>query len=266
MEEATTDLLKQEIISSVNSKKNCILKHPFHYILKAMVASLIILLGLMCYNGLIHHLSGINKNIGILLACAFFPFCLLLIYYTKSELLTSNMMFVSFAKLLHKINFKDMILILFYCLVGNLLGGLVFGLLVANTSILDNIYQTIIPAIVNKQGYIKDFNIIDCLFRAILCGICINLPLIAIYQTKIMDGISKYFLMFFGVFIFAFLGFEHSIANSILFEMTWLYELIHHIANPSVDYHAILNIIVVIIGNMIGGFLIAFIYKNLVNH
>lgn len=269
MSNVSEEILIKEVHNGVEQKEESVRNTPARYLIKACVSGLIIILGYLAYFYLATNFSEVNgvdiHHFGKFMASAFFPLCLITIYYTKSELLTSNMMMVSVAKFFKKINWSTLFKILLFCFIGNALGGIIFGLVVAPTSVMDSMYETIATTIEAKENYIANQQYIDCLFRAILCGICINLPMIAIYKNKNMDGITKFLLMFFGVFIFAYLGFEHSVANTVLFEMTWLYELFHHITTPVVDINAIYNVIIVIIGNMIGGAVIAIMYSIVYN-
>ena len=56
-----------------------------------------------------------------------FGFALAFIYYTKSELLTSNMMIASVGAYYHSIGWAKAGRLMFFCYLGNAIGGLTFG-------------------------------------------------------------------------------------------------------------------------------------------
>ena len=70
-------------------------------------------------------LAGIGKLLG---ALAFGP-ALVFIYYTKSELLTSNMMVVVIGYYYKRISAWRVLRVLVMCLAGNFVGGLVFAVM-----------------------------------------------------------------------------------------------------------------------------------------
>ncbi len=70
-----------------------------------------------------------------------------------------------------------------------------------------------------KLGYITagPLGWSDLLVRAILCNLMINVAMLLVYNGFIKDDLTKSLAMIMSVFIFAFLGLEHSVANTILF-------------------------------------------------
>ncbi|NEG95949.1 formate/nitrite transporter family protein [Bifidobacterium sp. SMB2] len=186
---------------------------------------------------------------GKVLGACTFGWALVLIYYTNSELLTSNMMIVSIGVYHKRISWLHSLRILGLCLVGNLLGGLVVAALMRFSTIISgDIYTVMVAAVATKTGYLTQgaFGIADLFVRAIFCNFCINIAMLMCYNGKIVNDFTKCIIMMVAVFVFAYLGFEHSVADSVLFLIMGL----HGVGDPLME---VLAIIVVILGNFVGG-------------
>ena len=154
-------------------------------------------------------LAGVGKLLG---ALAFGP-ALVFIYYTKSELLTSNMMVV------------------------------VIGYYYRSISA----WRQAVHSVQAKLHYLSSASgVADLFVRAILCNFMINLAMLLIYNGFIHEDWSKIFSMIIAVFVFAFLGFEHSVANTVLFTVVGLTHGIDVLP-------ALGNVAVALLGNFVGG-------------
>ena len=86
----------------------------------------------------------------------------------------------------------------------------------------------------------------------------INLAMLLVYNGLIKDDLTKSLVMIVSVFIFAFLGFEHSVANTVLFTIVGLKE--------GIDLGlAAGNVVIALAGNFIGGGLLIGLYYAYVN-
>lgn len=246
------------------------------YILRAMLAGIIVSFGYVGYividaNFYEMGIGTFNfQALGHFFSGWFFGFCLVFIYYAKTELLTSNMMVLTVARYYKKITWSRALKILGLCLLGNFLGGLLVALFLANSTILTGVPHAVdkmnsILAV--KEGYIQDtitngFHILplwDLFTRAVFCNFFINLPMIMVYSGNIKSDSVKSLVMFGGVFFFMYLGLEHSVANTVFFivadftkgtEFNVLYQ--------------VLNVLVVLVGNFVGGgIFIGYIYAFL---
>lgn len=249
------------------------------YILRAIMAGVIVSFGYVGYvlidsnfNTMALNSGTTLKPFGHFFSGWFFGFCLIFIYYAKAELLTSNMMVMSVAKYYNKINVAKATKILLFCYLGNLIGGLIVALLLANSTMITGTpgaLETMNHILEVKQGYISDafvnnsFNIQplwDLLVRAIFCNFFINLPMIMIYSGNIKSDGTKALVMFGGVFFFMYLGLEHSVANTVFFAVAAF--------TPGSEFNFILaasNVIIAIIGNFIGGGIFIGIYYAFLN-
>jgi formate/nitrite transporter FocA (FNT family) len=190
-------------------------------------------------------LVGVGRMIGALV----FGVALVFIYYSKSELLTSNMMIVSIGAYHRRTTPTKALRILLWCYVGNFIGGLVVALLLAGSSLADGpVGNQMQAAVDHKLAYLSGglAGYSDLFVRAILCNFMINLAMLMVYNGRLKDELSKSLAMIMSVFVFAFLGFEHSVANTVLFTIVAFQ---HGIAmGPALG-----NIAIVLLGNLVGG-------------
>ncbi|WP_338023094.1 formate/nitrite transporter family protein [Bifidobacterium miconis] len=187
--------------------------------------------------------------VGKVIAALTFGWALVLIYYTNSELLTSNMMIISIGVYHKRIDWLHSLRILALCLLGNLIGGLIIAVLMRFSSITDGvIFTQMANAALTKTGYVTQGfgGIVDLFVRAIFCNFCINIGMLMVYNGKLVNDFTKCIIMVVAVFVFAYLGFEHSVADSVLFLIVGL----HGVINP---WLAIAAIIVILLGNFVGG-------------
>ncbi len=202
-------------------------------------------------------LLGIGRALGGIA----FGWALVFIYYTKSELLTSNMMIVSIGGYYRRITAWRGLKILTLCFLGNFLGGLVIAVLYTLSTLPQGAAgEAMLAAVDIKLGYVtggwEGYG--DLFVRAVLCNFMINLAMLLIYNGYIKDDITKALSMIAAVFVFAFMGLEHSVANTVLFTVVGL--------NHGIDLLAAMaNVGVALLGNFVGGGLMIGIYYAYVN-
>ena len=190
-----------------------------------------------------------------------FGWALVFIHYSKSELLTSNMMVVSIGAYHRRIGWLQSLRLLTLCFIGNFLGGLFMALLLRFSTLADGQVLTEMGhAVAVKLAYVSGGGSgwADLFVRAILCNFMINLAMLLVYNGLIKDDLTKSLVMIVSVFIFAFLGFEHSVANTVLFTIVGLKE--------GIDLGlAAGNVVIALTGNFIGGGLLIGLYYAYVN-
>ena len=201
------------------------------------------------------------KGIGRLVGALAFGWALVFIYYSRSELLTSNMMIVSIGAYHKRTTWPKALRLLVLCFLGNFLGGLlVAGLVWASTLAAGTVLQEMASAVDHKLEYVAagPLGWTDLLVRAILCNFMINMAMLLVYNGLIKEDLTKCLVMVMSVFVFAFAGLEHSVANTVLFTIVGLRE--------GVDAAlAMGNVAIALIGNFIGGGLLIGVYYAYVN-
>lgn len=201
-------------------------------------------------------LVGVGKMLGALA----FGWALVFIYYTKSELLTSNMMVVVIGLYYRRTTIWQAVRLLVLCFFGNFCGGLVFAILYRFSSLTSGATGAAMAhSVSTKLAYVETASGMGDLFvRAILCNFMINLAMLLIYNGFIKDDLSKICSMIAAVFVFAFLGLEHSVANTVLFTVVGLTQGI----NVGL---AATNVVIALLGNLVGGGILIGAYYAYVN-
>lgn len=205
--------------------------------------------------------QGTLYSLGKIAGALTFGWALVFIYYSKSELLTSNMMIVSIGAYYRRTSWGRALRILSLCYLGNLIGGLFVALLVRVSTLSEG--KALVEmgkAVEHKLGFVSAgaAGWSDLFVRAILCNFMINLAMLLVYNGLIKDDWTKSLVMIMSVFIFAFLSFEHSVANSVLFAIVGLKE--------GIDVGlAAGNVAIALLGNFVGGGLLIGLYYAYVN-
>jgi formate/nitrite transporter FocA (FNT family) len=199
--------------------------------------------------------------IGKLLGSTFFGFALVFIYYSKSELLTSNMMITSIGYYFRRTTPRRIFRVLTLCYIGNFLGGLFVAILAWASSIISEpTMELMLHSVDVKLAFITDgpTGWADVFVRAILCNFFINLAMLMVYNGAIKEDLMKALAMVVSVFVFAYLGFEHSVANTVLFTIVGLQEGIDLVP-------ATMNIVLCLAGNYVGGGVLIGLYYAYLN-
>jgi len=190
-----------------------------------------------------------------------FGFALVFIYYSKSELLTSNMMIVCIGAYHRRVGWGGALRLLGLCFLGNAVGGLFVALLVKFSTLAKGaVLAEMVHSVDIKLAYVTagPMGWTDLFIRAIFCNLMINVAMLFVYNGFVKDDVTKSLTMIMAVFIFAFLGFEHSVANTILFTIVGFVQ--------GIDVGlAIGNVVLALLGNFVGGGLLIGFYYAYVN-
>jgi formate/nitrite transporter FocA (FNT family) len=147
------------------------------------------------------------------------------------------------------------------CYLGNFLGGLLVALMMLLSTLGSGpVLAEMEHSVSVKLGYIASgpFGWSDLFFRAVLCNLMINVAMLLVYNGFIKEDVTKALAMITAVFIFAFLGLEHSVANTILFTIVGL--------KSGIDLGlAAANVAIALVGNFIGGGVLIGFYYAFVN-
>lgn len=234
------------------------------YLMRSAMAGGIIGVMYLVYFAIVAAFSDVGSEfigIGRIVGALIFGFALVFIYYSKSELLTSNMMIVSIGAYHRRTTALKALRILALCYGGNIIGGLVVALLVFGSSLGDGTVGTLMRgAVDHKLAYLSDgvSGWSDLFVRAILCNLMINLAMLLVFNGLIKDDLTKSLAMIVSVFVFAFAGFEHSVANTVLFSVVGL--------SHGLDLAPALgNLGIVLLGNFVGGGLLIGYYYAYAN-
>ena len=242
------------VLDVVDSKKTMSGDLTGKYLQRAIMAGLFVGIFFTAYFVIMGQASLDPDNHGLMLsgkvlAATTFGWALVLIYYTNSELLTSNMMVVTIGAYHKRLGWLTSLRILALCLLGNLIGALIVAVIVRFSSIVSGPTMTqMLAASSTKIGYVSGgfMGFADLFVRGILCNFCINIAMLMVYNGKLSNDFTKCIIMVVAVFVFAFCGFEHSIADSALFLILGTFGKVNALK-------AILVVIVAMLGNYVGG-------------
>ncbi len=256
----------RETLNSAQIKNEMSTRFAAGYLMRAAMAGAFALFGYIMIMAFDANFNDGLNSFGLVFGAAFFSLCLVAIYYTRSELLTSNMMILSVASYFKEIKPSRFIKILVLCYIGNIMGAIIISLLVANSSIVtEGMMQSMEHSLAVKQGYIVNGEYLDLFVRAIFCNFFINVAMLMVYSGNIKSDSGKIAAMFFGVFAFAYLGLEHSVANTAFFTLSGFLTIFQGVDVGFSLLPALGNIFIVIIGNFVGGGLLIGYYYAYMN-
>lgn len=242
-------MLNPESFEKVNSmavNKADLLKHsPGQYIVKALLASFFLGFAVMLSFRLAAPFYEAGSPAVPLLLGSFFGTGLVLIVYGGAELFTGNTMYFTMSTMYRKTTMKESLAVLTACYGGNLLGAIAFGFLIGAAGIYKDpaSSQLIMDSVSNKMH----FPATELFVKAILCNWIVCLAVWIPMQMK--GDLAKVITTLLAVMSFVVAGFEHSIANMILFSIALV------VPHPETITFAgaVYNLIPVTLGNIIGG-------------
>jgi formate transporter len=199
-----------------------------------------------------------NKQTNIPIAGALiFPVGFILIILLGLELATGNFALLPVAILANRIDARQLFANLGWVYVGNLLGSVFYGCLLAATLSLGSSPQTTIaPMLVaaaeaKTTGYAQHGlgGLFVCLVKAVLCNWMVCLGVIAAMTSS--STLGKIVASGMPIFIFFAQGFEHSVVNMFLIPTGMMLG-----AKVSFSDWWLWNQIPVTVGNVLGGWLL----------
>jgi formate/nitrite transporter len=211
---------------------------------------------------------------------AVFPVGLIIIVLTGAELFTGDAMLAPMAAFIHKISWASVINLWIWVYIGNLVGSIVYAYIMAYGPLTGwsaagagsvNAFGLAAVSIgIGKVSYVGMAATWSCFLKAIGCNWLVNLAVLLGICAD--DLIGKFFGIWFPIMAFVSTGFEHCVANMYFIPaalMTAPYLSADQIATIGAEKLASLtwvtmwtnNIIVVTIGNIIGGlFFVGILY------
>lgn len=238
------------------------------YLMRAAMAGIVIGLFYLAYYAVLAAFDAVATGggstllpIGKMVGAIVFGFALVLIYYTKSELLTTNMMVGSVGVYYRRASRLRVLRIFLLCYLGNIIGGLLIALLLLGSSLVEGpVADQMASSVATKTGYVTDglAGMGDLLVRAILCNLLINIAMLVVYNGMVTEDLAKIAAMVMAVLLFMFLGLEHSVANTVLF---LIYGFQYDIGIGA----ALGNLAICLFGNFIGGGLLIGVYYAYAN-
>lgn len=217
----------------------------WRYLSRSMLASMFIGFGVIVAfkTGSFFYLE--HSPLTYPMAALTFGTAIILISYGGGDLFTGNTFYYSYAALRKKMRWSDTAMLWVLSYGGNVLGAVVFALLIWSTGLFaeSNVIGFLLE-VVDKKMHTP---MLELFFRAILCNWLVCLAFFIPMGLK-GDG-AKMFAMMLFVFCFFISGYEHSIANMCTFAIALVLQQPGTISLDGILH----NLIPVTIGNLIGG-------------
>lgn len=227
-------------------KKRTILEQSLiQYIIRAAMAGVYIGFALVLCFRIGEYFRVANSPATYLVSGIFFGIALVLIMYGGAELFTGNTMYFTISTLQQQTTVKDLVQNWITCYIGNILGAIFFAFLISQSGIFDDVSKDHLLFVVAEKKL--HATTMQLFFKGILCNWLVCLAIFIPMQMK--EDMAKIFSMILIVFIFFASGYEHSIANFVLFSLALA------IPHPAtIDLAGVIhNIFPVTLGNIVGG-------------
>lgn len=245
----TRSPLMTTIESSIKKKVQLVDHDLLRYAYRAILACMFLALGTAVSFAIAMYGEEIAHGLGKMLYAFMFSWALVMILFLNAELGTSNMMYMTIGVYNRQITFLKGLKILSLCILFNLIGGLLFGFLLAKTGAFQNLAVDayLFESIASKlqKGSLQ------ILIEAIFANIVVNTAVLISMRMK--DDAAKVMAIVFVIFIFAFLGYEHVIANFPAFSLAYFASDGMSVFTLGNVMH---NLFFALIGNYIGGGLV----------
>lgn len=235
-----------EQVEALALKKKAIWEASFlKFLTRSSIASMFIGFGVIVAFSTGNKFYEVNSPFAYPLAALTFGAAIILIAYAGGDLFTGNTFYLTYSTLRGKTSWLDALKIGGTSYLGNIIGALLFGLLLLGSGLFKNPDSNpfFFYVVENKMHYPTR----ELFFRAILCNWLVCMAFFIPMALK-GDG-PKIFGMILFVYCFFMAGLEHSIANMTSFSIALLME---HPDSISIQ-GALHNLIPVTIGNIIGG-------------
>lgn len=214
---------KSPLITTINKsiyKKAQLFESNFiSYAMRSVLACLFLSLGVAvaCYTA--EKANFLVDGLGKFIYAFMFSWSLVMIVYMNAELGTSNMMYMTSAINRRVIKTSLAVKILATCIFFNFIGAVFFTFLLSFT----DVYQVghldpdayLFEAVTAKLAKAPLTQFVEGIFANII----VNTAVFATIRMK--DDAGKVIAMIFIIYIFAFLGFEHVIANFATFSLAF---------------------------------------------
>ena len=242
--------LFEKIDASIHKKVNLIDSSFMRYAVRSMFATLCLGLGTAVAFAIAMKGEDIAHGLGKMLYAVMFSWSLVMIIYLNAELTTSNMLYMTVGVYRKQVAVMKAVKLLFTCLLFNLLGGLLVGYLLSLTGPFQNLpvdnymFETVAGKLTKSA--------LQIFIEGIFANILVNIAVVGSMRMK--DDMAKITFIVFIIAIFAFLGYEHVIANFPAFSLAYFAS--HGAISVMTAGNFVKDIVFAFLGNFVGGGLI----------
>ncbi|MCY3031682.1 formate/nitrite transporter family protein [Aerococcus sp. Group 1] len=241
---------------NVEKKTELFDKSFWRYALRSVYATLFLTFGTAIAMMTAQQANLVAPGLGKFTFAFFFAWSLVLIIYMNGELATANMNFLVVGARKKYISWQKAFKILMVCVLFNFIGGLVCAYIFSKTTIFQDLPADhyLFTAVSGK--FVK--SALTIFIEGILANIIVNSAVVA--SNRMVNADGRVYAIIFIIFIFAFLGYEHVIANFVSFPLAFFSN------GGPVDGMTLANVlknfVFTFLGNLVGGgFVIGFVYS-----
>lgn len=235
----------KEIINSISEEARFSVKQKCCFnIILSIFAGFFIALGAFASTIISYKVE--EPSIKLLLSSLIFPIGLILVTICGANLFTGKCLLIT-GVLDKKISFVELIKLLSLIYFGNILGSIVFSVLIYLSKV--NLNKELMEYVVNIAYNKSTLPIINAFFSGIICNIIVCIAIFG--SKKISDYIGKILFIWFTIAVFIITGTEHSVANMYYFSAGCLW-----------SFKTLLYVFIMVLGNSVGSILIALFYNR----
>lgn len=217
--------------------------NPWQYLIYSILAGAYIGLGTLIIFTLGGYLAPAHIPGIPLFQALTFPLALSLVVFAGAELFTGNVLVMNMASLHGTVSWKTTATSLFFCYLGNLIGSILLSLCFLRTGLLTGAVSDFFFAAALKKTLPGAGALF---FRGILCNFLVCLAVWGAHRSTSEAG--KLMMIFWCVFAFVAMGFDHCVANMTAFAVG----LFGRAPGLTVT-GAVHNLFWVTLGNWVGG-------------
>lgn len=225
--------------------KTDLLRRPATYLTSTMLAGAYIGIGVVIMATAGGPLVDAGSGLAPLVQGLVFGVALTIIVIAGGELATSAMMVLTIGAMQRSISWARAGATLLACLAGNLLGAVVFAVVVhlSGTLAPDTSGGRVVAALVAKKSHESS---VELFFRGVLCNLLVCLAIWC--AGRLQDEVAKILVIFACVMVFITSGFEHVVANMTTFSLGMLDGV-----PGATALEFARNVLLVGLGNLVGG-------------
>ncbi len=233
----------KKIAEIASGKVSFMKNNKLGFALSSLLAGIFIGIGVLLIVSIGGHIPPAPAKI---IMGASFAVALSLVIAAGAELFTGNNMIMALGMFKKDVSLKEGLSLWLFCYIFNWLGSILIALMFVYSGLF---VGGVADITVNIAAMKMNIPLDQLIIRSILCNFLVCLAVWCSFRLKSESG--KFIMVFWCILAFVITGFEHSIAN-----MTMLTAGLFGPANPAVTLGGYFyNILVVSLGNMIGGIL-----------
>ncbi|GAB6167818.1 formate/nitrite transporter family protein [Clostridium carnis] len=235
-----------KVATAAKAKVSLLKENKLGYFVSSMLAGVFIGFGIMLIFTIGGLLNSASSPATKVVMGASFGVALSLVVFAGAELFTGNNFVMAVGSLNKTVSWMDTTKVWIVSFFGNLVGSILAGSMFFMSGLAKGpVGEFIANTSAAKMGAPAP----ELIFKGILCNMLVCLAVWCTFKCK--EESSKLIMIFWCLFVFITAGFEHSVANMTLLTIG---VLAPHTAAVSVSGY-IYNILLVTLGNMIGGVL-----------